>query len=249
MSTPPTPAVHLDRSALAMLAHPLRSRLLDELRLSGPATATTLAAVLHTNSGATSYHLRKLAEVALVVDQGTGGKRTGRRRLWSASTESRPRDEGPSDDTDDPDAQAAMTWLARDYLRLFNDRAEQWLDGPSSGWTPRTGGPLTGASRPACRTIWCRSRPGSSRRCAATWPRSWDATAGSEQATPTPNGSPSISAPYRSTVPAKTDRQRSDVRQSPRGLTSPAETVRSGALRVIAGRRPPPSWPGRSVSM
>jgi predicted ArsR family transcriptional regulator len=128
MSTPPTPAVHLDRSALAMLAHPLRSRLLDELRLSGPATATTLAAVLHTNSGATSYHLRKLAEVALVVDQGTGGKRTGRRRLWSASTESRPRDEGPSDDTDDPDAQAAMTWLARDYLRLFNDRAEQWLD-------------------------------------------------------------------------------------------------------------------------
>ena len=50
-----------------MLAHPLRSRLLDELRLSGPATATTLAAVLHTNSGATSYHLRKLAEVALVV--------------------------------------------------------------------------------------------------------------------------------------------------------------------------------------
>jgi predicted ArsR family transcriptional regulator len=128
MSRPPVPPVHLDRSALAMLAHPLRSRLLDELRLSGPATATTLAAVLHTNSGATSYHLRKLAEVALVVDQGTGGKRTGRRRLWSASTESRPRDEGPSDDTDDPDAQAAMTWLARDYLRLFNDRAEQWLD-------------------------------------------------------------------------------------------------------------------------
>ena len=128
MSNPAVPSVHLDQAALAMLAHPLRSRLLDELRLSGPATATTLAAVLHTNSGATSYHLRKLAEVALVVDQGTGGKRTGRRRLWSASTESRPRDEGPSDDTDDPDAQAAMTWLARDYLRLFNDRAEQWLD-------------------------------------------------------------------------------------------------------------------------
>jgi len=111
-----------------MLAHPLRSRLLDELRLSGPATATTLAAVLHTNSGATSYHLRKLAEVALVVDSGSGGKGTGRRRLWSASTESRPRDEGPGDDTDDADAQAAVAWLARDYLNLFNDRAEQWLD-------------------------------------------------------------------------------------------------------------------------
>jgi DNA-binding transcriptional ArsR family regulator len=125
MSDPQVPTVHLDRAALAMLAHPLRSRLLDELRISGPATATTLAAVLHTNSGATSYHLRKLAEVALVVDSGQG---TGRRRLWSASTQSRPRDEGPSGDTDDPDARAALAWLARDYLNLFNDRAEQWLD-------------------------------------------------------------------------------------------------------------------------
>ncbi|HYO18544.1 MAG TPA: helix-turn-helix domain-containing protein [Dermatophilaceae bacterium] len=128
MSTPPAPTVHLDRAALAMLAHPLRSRLLDELRVSGPATATTLAAVLHTNSGATSYHLRKLADVGLVVDHDPGGKGTGRRRLWSASTESRPRDEGAGVDPDDADAQAAIAWLARDYLNLFNDRAERWLD-------------------------------------------------------------------------------------------------------------------------
>jgi predicted ArsR family transcriptional regulator len=111
-----------------MLAHPLRSRLLDELRLRGPATATTLAAALQTNSGATSYHLRKLAEVALVVDTTAGGKGSGRRRVWSAGTESRPRDEGPTGDTDDPDAQAALAWLARDYLHLFSDRAERWLD-------------------------------------------------------------------------------------------------------------------------
>ena len=125
MSAQPVPTVHLDSTALAVLAHPLRSRLLNELRLSGPATATTLAAVLHTNSGATSYHLRKLAQVALVVDSGQG---TGRRRLWRASTQSRPRDEGPVGDTDDPDARAALAWLARDYLNLFNDRAGQWLD-------------------------------------------------------------------------------------------------------------------------
>ena len=131
MVDPATPAahpVHLDRAALAMLAHPLRSRLLDQLRLGGPATATTLAAVLHTNSGATSYHLRKLAEVGLVVERDAGGKRAGRRRLWSAGTESRPRDEGPGGDPDDPDARAALDWLARDYLQLFGDRAEQWLD-------------------------------------------------------------------------------------------------------------------------
>lgn len=121
----PLAAGHLDRTALAMLAHPLRSRLLDELRVSGPATATTLAAVLHTNSGATSYHLRRLAEVALVVDSGMGG---GRRRLWEASPVSRPRDEQPADGTQDADAQAALAWLARDYLQLFTDRAEQWLN-------------------------------------------------------------------------------------------------------------------------
>src|SRR5665811_582446 len=72
--------VHLDRAALAVLAHPLRSRLLAELRVSGPATATTLAAVLHTNTGATSYHLRRLAEADLVVDSGHG---RGRQRLWT----------------------------------------------------------------------------------------------------------------------------------------------------------------------
>ena len=132
MSGPNDPTVHLDRAALAMLAHPLRSPLLDELRLSGPATATMLAAVLHTNSGATSYHLRKLAEVALVVDSGQG---TGRRRLWNASTQSRPRNEGPSGHTDDADAQAALAWLARDYLSLFNDRAQQWLD-TQDRWPP-----------------------------------------------------------------------------------------------------------------
>jgi DNA-binding transcriptional ArsR family regulator len=128
MSTLPAASVHLDRPALAMLAHPLRSRLLDELRVSGPATATTLAAVLQTNSGATSYHLRKLAQVALVVDSGEG---SGRRRLWRASTESRPRNEAQTDDLEDAfdaDGQAALAWLARDYLHHFTDRAEQWLD-------------------------------------------------------------------------------------------------------------------------
>jgi hypothetical protein len=136
-------SIHLDRAALAMLAHPLRSRLLAQLRAGGPATATTLAGVLRTNSGATSYHLRKLAQVALVVDTGAG---KGRQRLWSASTQSRPRDEGPGSDRVEgsdkgegrnkgdkgdsaaADAEAALGWLARDYLHHFTDRAEEWLD-------------------------------------------------------------------------------------------------------------------------
>ena len=122
MSSSTASTVHLDRPALAMLAHPLRSRLLAELRVGGPATATTLAAVLQTNSGATSYHLRKLAQVSLVVDSGDGN---GRQRLWRAGTEFRPRDEDPGEDAD---AEAALAWLARDYLHHFTDRAEAWLD-------------------------------------------------------------------------------------------------------------------------
>jgi len=128
MSISSTAAVHLDRAALTMLAHPLRSRLLAELRVGGPATATMLAAALRTNSGATSYHLRKLEEVDLVVDSREG---KGRQRLWSASTVSRRRDDGPGDEAEkmnDPDAQTALLWLARDYLHHFADRAEAWLD-------------------------------------------------------------------------------------------------------------------------
>jgi len=122
MSNPRAPALHLDRASLAVLAHPLRARLLAELRLSGPATATTLAAVLHTNSGATSYHLRKLAQAALVVDSGEG---KGRRRLWNANAAFRPHDQ---DSGDDAEADAALTWLARDYIHHFTDRAEDWLE-------------------------------------------------------------------------------------------------------------------------
>ena len=89
-STPPEPpgdltGLRLDATSLRVLAHPLRSRLLSRLRTGGPATATDLAAALSTNSGATSYHLRKLESVGLVTDTGEG---EGKRRLWRASTDS-----------------------------------------------------------------------------------------------------------------------------------------------------------------
>ena len=57
--------LRLDAQAITVLAHPLRSRLVSTLRIGGPATATALARALDTNSGATSYHLRRLAEVGL----------------------------------------------------------------------------------------------------------------------------------------------------------------------------------------
>lgn len=115
--------LHLDDRAVRVLAHPLRSRLLGELRLNGPATATELADALATNSGATSYHLRALEAVGLVTDTGEGA---GRRRLWAASTESHSWTN--SEFAGDEDARTALGWLRRDYVRQFAMRAERWLD-------------------------------------------------------------------------------------------------------------------------
>src|SRR5215217_6608077 len=83
--------IRLDAEAVKTLAHPLRSRLLSALRTGGPATATDLASTLSTNSGATSYHLRRLESVGLVTDTGDG---EGKRRLWRATTESHQWEDG-----------------------------------------------------------------------------------------------------------------------------------------------------------
>ncbi|WP_430413330.1 ArsR/SmtB family transcription factor [Knoellia koreensis] len=115
--------LRLDATAVKVLAHPLRSRLLSALRLGGPATATDLATRLDTNSGATSYHLRKLESVGLVADTGEG---EGKRRLWRAATEFHTWE--PSDFADDEDAETALNWLTRDYLRHFGEQFGRWLD-------------------------------------------------------------------------------------------------------------------------
>jgi len=128
MTTQPPTILRLDPRALKILAHPLRSRLLTTLRLHGPATATELATTLATNTGATSYHLRKLASVGL-VEETDGGH--GRERPWRAATEMHAWTE--HDVEGDPDAMAATDWLRRYYLRGFIDRYERWLD-EQSAW-------------------------------------------------------------------------------------------------------------------
>ncbi|MQA80835.1 MAG: helix-turn-helix domain-containing protein [Streptosporangiales bacterium] len=69
-----------DAAALRALRHPLRQRMLRLLDRNGPATATTLARDLGENSGATSYHLRRLAEHGFVEDDAERGH--GRERWW-----------------------------------------------------------------------------------------------------------------------------------------------------------------------
>lgn len=129
--TTESPGIRLDAVAVKTLAHPLRSRLLGALRRRGRATATELAAELETNSGATSYHLRRLEEVGLVRDTGEGG---GKRRLWEATTERH--SFYPSDFGGDDDAEAALGWLARDYVRHLATRHERWIDVQASWPAP-----------------------------------------------------------------------------------------------------------------
>lgn len=70
----------LQPEALKALAHPLRVRILDELSMYGPLTASGLGERLAESSGATSYHLRQLEKHGLV--QEVEGKGNARERWW-----------------------------------------------------------------------------------------------------------------------------------------------------------------------
>ncbi|HET6531889.1 MAG TPA: helix-turn-helix domain-containing protein [Actinoplanes sp.] len=117
--------VNLNSRQIRVLAHPLRSRLVGELRLHGPATATRLAAVFRTNSGATSYHLRQLAEVGLVEEDPDAGR--GRERVWRAAHDVTHWER--DDFAGDEDAQTAADWLTSSYARNVAERIEDWTRG------------------------------------------------------------------------------------------------------------------------
>lgn len=70
----------LGPEALKALAHPLRVRVLDELSMYGPLTASGLGERLGESSGATSYHLRQLEKHGLVRE--VEGKGNARERWW-----------------------------------------------------------------------------------------------------------------------------------------------------------------------
>ena len=73
-------------AGLRALSHPTRLRMLMLLRLEGPATATQLAQQLKLNTGATSYHLRQLAEHGFIEEDHERGD--ARDRWWKAAHQS-----------------------------------------------------------------------------------------------------------------------------------------------------------------
>src|SRR5690348_3555258 len=115
-----------DRTSLSAhnlrgIAHPLRVRLLNLLREDGPSTATRLAERTGQSSGATSYHLRQLAQYGFVEEDPT--RDGGRERWWRATTQTTSLDaatyrEAPAE------TEAYLRAVAAEYA----DRVDRWLN-------------------------------------------------------------------------------------------------------------------------
>ena len=114
----------LDARSLRGLAHPLRMELLSALRRRGPATASMLAERLGESSGATSYHLRQLAEHGFIKDAPEHGK--GRERWWKAV------DQGISFDEDllqspDPSVRGAADVFLHEIVTTHARELSTWV--------------------------------------------------------------------------------------------------------------------------
>jgi DNA-binding transcriptional ArsR family regulator len=105
--------VVLDARLLRALAHPMRNRILGLLRLNGPATATTLADRLGVNTGATSYHLRQLADAGLVLEDDSRGN--ARDRWWKAAHRSTYFDQNELMETEPELTQSFLHGIAQIY--------------------------------------------------------------------------------------------------------------------------------------
>ncbi|PRY63657.1 ArsR family transcriptional regulator [Knoellia remsis] len=132
--------VVLDATTLKALTHPLRPRILSALRLHGPSTASRLAEHLGVNTGATSYHVRQLAEAGFVVEDPELGN--ARDRWWRAA---HARTFFDTHDADQEMSAAYLSALAAGYAdnaqRAIAEIATlpaEWEDaGTFSNWTRR----------------------------------------------------------------------------------------------------------------
>lgn len=77
----PGPRVLDDPVVMRALAHPVRMRLLEELTLRGPLTATEASGYVGESPSSCSFHLRMLAKYGF-IEEAEGG--TGRQRPWRA---------------------------------------------------------------------------------------------------------------------------------------------------------------------
>ncbi|MDH2424557.1 helix-turn-helix domain-containing protein [Sphaerisporangium sp. TRM90804] len=138
-----------DSRVLAALAHPLRRRLMDVMKVDGPATASALAAATGQAVANISHHLRVLAACEL-VEEAPELARDRRERWWrlvSAGVRW-----STADFADDPVASAAESLnldhhvgLVRAWFAAGEQERAAWEDAPFSTdkWLRLTPGELS----------------------------------------------------------------------------------------------------------
>jgi DNA-binding transcriptional ArsR family regulator len=129
-----------DSGTLAALAHPLRRRLLDILRVDGPATASSLAEKTEQAIANVSHHLRVLGTSNL-IEEAPELARDRRERWWRMPTGSLRW--STSDFADDPAGQVIAATLQqmsldqhiktlRDWYAKDSEEQGAWIDGAFS---------------------------------------------------------------------------------------------------------------------
>jgi DNA-binding transcriptional ArsR family regulator len=119
----PRQAITPDAATLRVLAHPMRLTLLRRLRDHGPATARALAAEYGIDSGAASYHLRRLAAGGLIEED--TGRGTRRDRWWRASHPQTHHDPAELSAQAQPDSRAYVQALVLSYAEELRRQSAQ----------------------------------------------------------------------------------------------------------------------------
>ena len=105
------------------LTHPTRLRMLGILRTEGSTTATALAHRLGLNTGATSYHLRQLAQHGFVVEDAERGN--ARDRWWKAAHRMTTTDTaGP----DEPEARETLDAYLQSVVVVTTERLQRSVE-------------------------------------------------------------------------------------------------------------------------
>jgi DNA-binding transcriptional ArsR family regulator len=112
-------------ASMRVLAHPTRLRLLGLLRERGPQTAAQLGDVVDEAPGTISYHLAKLASIAL-IEPAEAQSSDQRERWWQATSALTSWE--PADLLDDPDKLAASAGLQKSIAQAYAARYTDYID-------------------------------------------------------------------------------------------------------------------------
>lgn len=107
------------------LAHPLRVRMLGELRVSGPRSVGMLADLFDEAPGSISYHVGVLARAGFVIEAPERA-RDARERWWQAA-ESHTRFE-PSRLNADPETRLASVAMRHTFVQALSTEVGEYID-------------------------------------------------------------------------------------------------------------------------